>query len=630
MYVAMMIPEETVNRIRQETNIVDVVSQYVQLKKSGKNLFGFCPFHEERTPSFSVAEDKQIFHCFSCGKGGNVFTFLMEVDGLSFPEAVFKTAEMSQIKLDDTLLNNRSHQNQESDSKRDKLIQAHEETADLFQHVLLNTKVGEEAYHYLLNRGLTKELIETFKIGFAPRERTMLHQYLLGKEYTDEVLNETGLFVERDNGELIDRFYNRIMFPIRNQQGKTIAFSGRIFQQETEDKAGPKYLNSPETYLFNKRNVLFNFDMARGAIRREKEVVLFEGFMDVIAAWNAGVKNGVASMGTSLTNEQIHMLDRVTDRVLIAYDGDNAGIEATKRGVDLLTTETAFDVEVVSFTEGLDPDDFIKKYGASAFVELLAHGRDTLFAFKMRYHRKGLNLQNENERLSYLDLILTDMLTITSAVEREMYLKQLSSEFDISLDSLNEQYQQLFKEKRAQRKEVKNQFNFGPEPEIEPYFPEEEMVVQVDTQKRKLDLIEQTERYLLNRLFHFEEAWIQVQSQVEDYHFIHDDYQTLYLLFESFKDTVGEYGSIDAFIDFVKEPPLKNLLVEIEMLSLSEEMTAKEIDDYLDVIVRKSSLSEQLKHKQAAMKEAQRIGDQVVLQQLMLEIVDLSRQLKNK
>ena len=404
MYVAMMIPEETVNRIRQETNIVDVVSQYVQLKKSGKNLFGFCPFHEERTPSFSVAEDKQIFHCFSCGKGGNVFTFLMEVDGLSFPEAVFKTAEMSQIKLDDTLLNNRSHQNQESDSKRDKLIQAHEETADLFQHVLLNTKVGEEAYHYLLNRGLTKELMETFKIGFAPRERTMLHQYLLGKEYTDEVLNETGLFVERDNGELIDRFYNRIMFPIRNQQGKTIAFSGRIFQQETEDKAGPKYLNSPETYLFNKRNVLFNFDMARGAIRREKEVVLFEGFMDVIAAWNAGVKNGVASMGTSLTNEQIHMLDRVTDRVLIAYDGDNAGIEATKRGVDLLTTETAFDVEVVSFTEGLDPDDFIKKYGASAFVELLAHGRDTLFAFKMRYHRKGLNLQNENERLSYLDL----------------------------------------------------------------------------------------------------------------------------------------------------------------------------------------------------------------------------------
>lgn len=162
------------------------------------------------------------------------------------------------------------------------------------------------------------------------------------------------------------------------------------------------------------------------------------------------------------------------------------GIEATKRGVDLLTTETAFDVEVVSFTEGLDPDDFIKKYGASAFVELLAHGRDTLFAFKMRYHRKGLNLQNENERLSYLDLILTDMLTITSAVEREMYLKQLSSEFDISLDSLNEQYQQLFKEKRAQRKEVKNQFNFGPEPEIEPYFPEEEMVVQVDTQKGSL------------------------------------------------------------------------------------------------------------------------------------------------
>lgn len=630
--MAMRIPDETVNQIRQETNIVDVVSQYVQLKKSGKNLFGFCPFHEERTPSFSVTEEKQIFHCFSCGRGGNVFTFLMEVDGLNFPEAVIKTAEMSHIQLDNTLLENRG-QAKESDSKREKLIQAHEETADLFHHILVNTKVGEDAYQYLLNRGLTKELIETFKIGFAPHERNMLQNYLVGKEYEEDLLNETGLFVERDNGELLDRFYNRIMFPIRNQQGKTIAFSGRIFQTEQADKSGPKYLNSPETYLFNKRNVLFNFDMARSTIRREKEVLLFEGFMDVIAAWNAGVKNGVASMGTSLTNEQIHMLDRVTDRVLIAYDGDNAGIEATKRAVDLLTAETPFDVEVASFPEGLDPDEFIKKYGKETFNELLSHGRDTVFAFKMRYYRKGLNMQNENERLSYLEIILNEMLSVTSVIERELYFKQLSSEFDISLETLNQQFQLLFEEKKAQHtreKQVPEYPSYEPEMDGIYDFPEEMAPVQVQTQRRKLDLVEQTERFLLNRLFHFEEAWIHVQSQPTEFHFAHEEYQTLFLLFENFKESVGDQDSIDAFIDFVKEPALKNLLVEIELIGLSEEIAAKEIDDYIDVIARKSVLEEQLKQKQTELKEANRIGNKEEVRNLTLDIVNLSRQLKNK
>ena len=198
----MMIPEETVNKIRQETNIADVVSQYVQLKKKGKNLFGFCPFHEERTPSFSVTEEKQIFHCFSCGRGGNVFTFLMEVDGLTFPEAVIKTAEMSQVQLDDSLVQNHDHNNQATDSTKEKLIRVHEDSAELFHHILLNTKIGEDALDYLTQRGLTRDIIDTFNIGFAPQERTMLHQYLIGKNNEQELLQKTGLFVEKDNGDL--------------------------------------------------------------------------------------------------------------------------------------------------------------------------------------------------------------------------------------------------------------------------------------------------------------------------------------------------------------------------------------------------------------------------------------------
>ncbi|MER2173802.1 MAG: DNA primase [Carnobacterium sp.] len=617
-----MIPEETVNKVRQETNIVDVVSQYVQLKKKGKNLFGFCPFHEERTPSFSVTEEKQIFHCFSCGRGGNVFTFLMEVDGLTFPEAVIKTAELSQFELDESLVQDHDHKNQPNDSAKEKLIRVHEESAELFHHILLNTTIGEEALEYLTQRGLTREVIDTFNIGFAPRERTMLHQYLVGKNYEQELLKKTGLFVEKDSGELLDRFYNRIIFPIRNQQGKTVAFSGRIFQQDADDGA-PKYLNSPETQLFNKRTILFNFDLARSSIRREKEVILFEGFMDVIGAWKAGITNGIASMGTSLTNEQIHLIDRTTDHVVIAYDGDSAGIEATKRASDLLATETNFDIDIIRFAEGMDPDEYIKKNGADAFKELIAHGRETLFGFKMSYYRKSLNLSNESERLGYIEKILSELLSVTSAVERELYFKQLATEFDLSIDSLKEQFQQKFHESRNKRTKEKQQ-------QSQQNHPAEANYPQVQTQKRKPTNIEHAERLLLNRLFHFEEAWIILKNVADEFHFVHDEYQMVFILYESFREHTANEGTIDAFIDFVKEPELKNLIVEIELLSISNEVSTREIEDYLDVISRKSGLQLQLKEKQDALKEASRRGDKEQLRVLMIEVVNLSRLLKNK
>ncbi|WP_198022554.1 DNA primase [Carnobacterium pleistocenium] len=618
-----MIPEETVNKIRQETNIVDVVSQYVQLKKKGKNLFGFCPFHEERTASFSVTEEKQIFHCFSCGRGGNVFTFLMEVDGLTFPEAVIKTAELSQFQLDESLVQDQDHKNQTTDSTKEKLIRVHEESAELFHHILLNTKIGEDALEYLTQRGLTRDVIDTFNIGFAPRERTMLQQYLMGKNIEQDVLKKTGLFVEKDNGDLLDRFYNRIIFPIRNQQGKTVAFSGRIFQQDADDGA-PKYLNSPETQLFNKRMVLFNFDLARPSIRREKEVILFEGFMDVIAAWKVGVTNGIASMGTSLTNEQIHLIDRVTDHVLIAYDGDPAGIEATKRASDLLAAETNFDIDIIRFAEGMDPDEHIKKNGAAAFNELIAHGRETLFGFKMAYYRKALNLSNESERLGYIEKILSELLSVTSAVERELYFKQLANEFELSIDSLKEQFQQKFHDSRNQRTKEKQQQQQHQKQAVEINYP------QVHMQKRKPDNIEYAERLLLNRLFHFEEAWIIIKNDAADFHFVHDEYQMLFILYESFREHTDNEGPIDAFIDFVKESELKSLIVEIELLSISNEISTREVEDYLDVISRKSVLQMQLKEKQEALTEASRRGDKEQLRVLMIEVVNLSRLLKNK
>lgn len=621
--MAVRIPEETINEIRQKTNITDVVSQYVQLKKQGKNLFGFCPFHEERTPSFSVTEEKQIYHCFSCGRGGNVYSFLMEVDGLSFPEAVIKTAELANLPIDDELMSQQNGFQAAGDSKKDQLIQMHEDSVEFYHHILVNTTAGEEALQYLLDRGLTIETIETFKIGFSPKERTILLQYLQGKKYTEQQLEESGLFITRENGEKMDRFSNRILFPVENQQGKVVALSGRLFKAtENPHFNEPKYLNSPETYLFNKRKVLFNYKRARSTIRKEKEAILFEGFMDVISAYQAGVTNALATMGTSLTNEQIHMLDRITDKIVVAYDGDNAGIEATKRATDLLTEETHFDVEVVSFPEGLDPDDYIKQKSPESFVEFVRHGRDTLFNFKMRYYRKSLNLNNESERLGYIEKILNEMLTIPSAVEREVYLKQLSEEFDLTLETLKEQFQQTFYAYQSKKNKGKQAEQQEP--------PRRVVAPQVQQQRRTIGPIERAERLLLNRLFHFEAAWVQLKSIDEHFHFIHDEYQMLYVLFESFKEQTDNQGTVEAFMDFVKEPELRNHIAELELMFVSEEMSNQEIIDCVDVISRKSTLENQLKEKQQQIKEASRQGNRDQLRILMKEVVDLSRLLKNK
>lgn len=619
--VANLIPEEQVNEIRQSVNIIDVVSQYVQLKKSGRNHFGFCPFHQERTASFSVAEDKQIFHCFSCGRGGNVFKFLMEMDGLSFPESVIKVAEMSQFPIEGDWRQFAQNQDSHQDSNSQKLIRLHEETADLFHHILLNTKTGEIALTYLENRGLTRELIETFRIGFAPRERSVLIHYARAKEFEPAILEESGLFIQRDSGELIDRFYDRMMFPIRNHQGKVIAFSGRVLNQEQYPDA-PKYLNSPETAIFNKRKVLFNLDLARPAIRREKEIILFEGFMDVIASWQAGIQHGVASMGTSLTNEQIQQVSRLTNQVMICYDGDSAGIEATKRAADILVNQKQFDCSVVSLPDGLDPDEFIKKYGIPAYQELLTHGRDTLFAFKMRYFRKGKQLQNEGERIAYIEQMLNELLTLSSAVERDVYLKQLAIEFDISVDTLKEQYQQLMLEaKKTARQDVKKQAyqtNRATSKGV------------IERNSRKLTDIDKAQRQLLKRLIEHQGTILFLQNQFPDFAFIHDTYQLLYVLFDSFAATEHAHHQMNDFLDFVKDPHLQNLVAEIAMIELSEDVSEQEIADYVELISNRHSIRESIQDKQRALKEATRIGDQETAKNLMIEVVNLSRQLKEK
>lgn len=621
--MAQRIPQEVIEEVRHRTNIVDIIGQYVQLKKSGKNYMGLCPFHEERSPSFSVAEDKQIFHCFGCGKGGTVFNFLQEIEGISFPESVKRVADLEHLSVDFDWSEPREVADTPENQQRRSLLQLHSKAAELYHHILVNTKIGEPALNYLLERGLTQELIETFQIGFAPQKRDFLSQVFKNEQLDETLFEPSGLFVQRDNGTFLDRFYQRIMFPINDPQGNVIAFSGRLLK--TADFPGdemPKYLNSPETTLFNKRETLFNFDKARKEIRKENTVLLFEGFMDVIAAWQSGVKSGVASMGTSLTNEQIRRLERVAKEVVICYDGDNAGVQATNRAIQLLQENSHFDLSIVSIPEKLDPDEYVRKYGAEAFQNLANHGRETVFSFKMNYHRLTRNMNNEKEQLDYVNELLRELTNVQSPLERDRYLNQIAQEFQLSVHSLEEQFNQLKQEQRSVQRQERQQFY---QDEMMP--PMEEPVFEENHVQNKLPLtqVQKAERSLLFRLMN-EQGVRQTVQQLPDFSFAHDEYQELYFLLESYA-TLHQSFDIADFINFLQDNQTKQLAIEIAYQNLSEESSEREVADLLHVIAL-SSIAEAIEQKKIQQQEAKRVGNQQLEAELTMEIIQLARQLK--
>lgn len=622
--MAQRIPQEVIEEVRHRTNIVDIIGQYVQLKKSGKNYMGLCPFHEERSPSFSVAEDKQIFHCFGCGKGGTVFNFLQEIEGISFPESVKRVADLEHLSVDFDWSEPREVADTPENQQRRSLLQLHSKAAELYHHILVNTKIGEPALNYLLERGLTQELIETFQIGFAPQKRDFLSQVFKNEQLDETLFEPSGLFVQRDNGTFLDRFYQRIMFPINDPQGNVIAFSGRLLK--TADFPGdemPKYLNSPETTLFNKRETLFNFDKARKEIRKENTVLLFEGFMDVIAAWQSGVKSGVASMGTSLTNEQIRRLERVAKEVVICYDGDNAGVQATNRAIQLLQENSHFDLSIVSIPEKLDPDEYVRKYGAEAFQNLANHGRETVFSFKMNYHRLTRNMNNEKEQLDYVNELLRELTNVQSPLERDRYLNQIAQEFQLSVHSLEEQFNQLKQEQRSVQRQERQQFyqdEIMPPPMEEPVFEENHV-----QNKLPLTQVQKAERSLLFRLMN-EQGVRQTVQQLPDFSFAHDEYQELYFLLESYA-TLHQSFDIADFINFLQDNQTKQLAIEIAYQNLSEESSEREVADLLHVIAL-SSIAEAIEQKKIQQQEAKRVGNQQLEAELTMEIIQLARQLK--
>ena len=549
---------------------------------------------------------------------------MQEIEGISFPESVKRVADLEHLSVDFDWSEPREVADTPENQQRRSLLQLHSKAAELYHHILVNTKIGEPALNYLLERGLTQELIETFQIGFAPQKRDFLSQVFKNEQLDETLFEPSGLFVQRDNGTFLDRFYQRIMFPINDPQGNVIAFSGRLLK--TADFPGdemPKYLNSPETTLFNKRETLFNFDKARKEIRKENTVLLFEGFMDVIAAWQSGVKSGVASMGTSLTNEQIRRLERVAKEVVICYDGDNAGVQATNRAIQLLQENSHFDLSIVSIPEKLDPDEYVRKYGAEAFQNLANHGRETVFSFKMNYHRLTRNMNNEKEQLDYVNELLRELTNVQSPLERDRYLNQIAQEFQLSVHSLEEQFNQLKQEQRSVQRQERQQFyqdEMMPPPMEEPVFEENHV-----QNKLPLTQVQKAERSLLFRLMN-EQGVRQTVQQLPDFSFAHDEYQELYFLLESYA-TLHQSFDIADFINFLQDNQTKQLAIEIAYQNLSEESSEREVADLLHVIAL-SSIAEAIEQKKIQQQEAKRVGNQQLEAELTMEIIQLARQLK--
>lgn len=420
----MRYSEELIEEIRSRSDIVDVISGYVKLKRKGSSWFGLCPFHNEKSPSFSVSRDKQMYYCFGCGAGGNVFTFLMEYENFSFVEALQFLADRAGIQLPQQEYSKEARQ--EADLKS-QLLKIHKEAAQ-FYFYQLKSQNGKTAYQYLLDRGLSRETIVHFGLGSASRYSGALYRYLKEKGYSDELLIQTGLFLQDEKRGIYDKFWNRVMFPIMDVNNRVIGFGGRVMGD-----GKPKYLNSPETKIFDKSRNLYGLNFARSS--RKKNLIACEGYMDVIAMHQAGFDNAVASLGTALTAAQASLMKRYTDEVLLLYDSDEAGRKAAVRAIPLLR-RAGLGQKVVDLSPYKDPDEFIKAEGAQAFEERLQKGRNG-FLFQVDAAGKEFDLGDPQGQSDFFHRIASMLLEFEDEIERTSYLKAAAREYHVKEEMLS-------------------------------------------------------------------------------------------------------------------------------------------------------------------------------------------------
>jgi DNA primase len=427
--------------VKQQADIVRVIGEYVRLKKSGANFTGLCPFHQEKTPSFAVHPVKQIYHCFGCGAGGDVFKFVMEMDKSTFPEAIRTVAEKCGIAIPKP--RERSPEERRENQQRSALVEMHRETAAFFARSLHETPEGKVAAAYLEDRGLDREPMKRFGLGFAPSSGDALLRFLKQK-YPEKLLDVSGLISRDHSGRAYDRFRRRIMFPIANESGKVIAFGGRAMGDDT-----PKYMNSPETPIYTKSTVLYHLDRAREALRQSDFAVLVEGYMDAIAVARAGIANVVASCGTSLAEHQIKLLGRFTRRVIVNYDPDTAGQAATERSIALLL-ESEFDVRVLALPGKSDPDKFLKDQGVDAYRNLLAQSPPYLDYLITR--ARQMDRTTAAGKVAALNFLMPYVQRLPNRLLRSEWATRIASELRVDEPVLREALRRAAAERRSEVK----------------------------------------------------------------------------------------------------------------------------------------------------------------------------------
>jgi DNA primase len=417
----MRIPEEKIEDIRNSADIVDIISTYVQLKKRGKNFVGLCPFHQEKTPSFTVSEEKQIFHCFGCATGGNVFKFLMEYKSISFVEAVQEIAEELGITLD-----YEENINFEKQTEQEILYDINVQAARYFSDNLLKNKYGEIAVKYLKDRKVKTQTQRAFGIGYALPAWDDFIEYAEKNKISLEKANLLGLVDKKDEGGYYDKFRNRIIFPIFSPNGRVIGFGGRTLEDRTDIA---KYLNSPESPIYLKRRSLYGLFQSKEEIRRLDKAILVEGYMDLIALYQNGVKNVVASSGTSLTEEQVQLLSRFTKNIIVLFDSDTAGQKASLRSIEILLKQD-FDVKVISLPAGEDPDSFINNYGTEEFEEQILKAKNFLEYQISQFEEQGL-LEDPAKQTEAIRELVKSAALVTDELKRNLLLKSISRKFNL-------------------------------------------------------------------------------------------------------------------------------------------------------------------------------------------------------
>lgn len=543
--------EKKIDEIRQSVDIVDVIGNYLPLKKRGRNYLALCPFHDDSDPSLTISPEKQIYMCFVCGNGGNVFNFLKNYLKISYPEAIKMTASIGNVDISEYNLEKRV---KPVDQKLKPLYKMHEEANKIYGHYL-NTKLALAAKEYLTARKMDEKIIETFEIGFAPSNNVLKNAFEK-MNFTPVAMYESGLVIEANQG--YDRFNNRIMFPLHDATGRVVGFSGRIYQPNQNES---KYMNSPESKIFIKGEMLYNYHRVIEETRQAGFVIVNEGFMDVIALYKAGIKNAVAIMGTALTKGHTRLLKRLSKIVYLCLDGDQAGRKATIKAIDILVQE-GFQVKVIDLPNDLDPDEFLEKKGVDELNSLINNPISSL-QFKMNYYYELTNMDNYEERKNYLEVVASEICKLDDEIDQDYYISQLEKKSGFSKEIISRLVSKKSSIKIAQQST---------------YVPYKQSI-------RLIDKYSRAERDLLYYMMNDKNVAMMYEAKAG--FMFNDNYRIIasYIVDYYRHEIVLEIADLISSID--DENLVKNI-VEISQLNLPKLNDTSAIDDYINIIKEKT------------------------------------------